>query len=172
LGIRVESKSILHCPQSRKGLGQLLDNLHYYFSVTLSRILDEMHRNPDWGINEAILSCQNRYKYLIALLKTNPEQLCISNFFPHPEVEVNTTLLVRLTLSKGCDHVALGRRNGIHVGSRQAGPQSLPSSRSLKPAEASRSRFAIISQPFFPGLATFSINLVRELTPTAWLALR
>jgi hypothetical protein len=103
LGIRVESKSILHCPQSRKGLGQLLDNLHYYFSVTLSRILDEMHRNPNWGINEAILSCQNRYKYLIALLKTNPYQLCISNFFPHPEVEVNTTLLVRLTLSKGCD---------------------------------------------------------------------
>jgi hypothetical protein len=91
--------SILHCPQSRKGLGQLLDNLHYYFSVTLSRILDEMHRNPDWGINEAILSCQNRYKYLIALLKTNPEQLCISDFFPHPEVEVNTTLLVRLTLA-------------------------------------------------------------------------
>lgn len=73
-------------------------------SLTLSRILDEMHRNPDWGINEAVLSCQNRYKYLIALLKTNPEQLCISNFFPHPEVEVNTTLLVRLTLSKGCDH--------------------------------------------------------------------
>ena len=70
-------------------------------SLTLSRILDEMHRNPDWGINEAVLSCQNRYKYLIALLKTNPEQLCISNFFPHPEVEVNTTLLVRLTLSKG-----------------------------------------------------------------------
>jgi hypothetical protein len=44
-----------------------------------------MHRNPDWGINEAILSCQNRYKYLIALLKTNPEQLCISDFFPHPK---------------------------------------------------------------------------------------
>ena len=39
-----------------------------------------MHRNPDWGINEAILSCQNRYKYLIALLKTNPEQLRLGPF--------------------------------------------------------------------------------------------
>jgi hypothetical protein len=91
--------------------------------------LDEMHRNPDWGINEAILSCQNRYKYLIALLKTNPEQLCGSDFFPQPEVEVNTTLLVRLTLSKGCDPWRWEEGTGFHVGSRQAGPQSLPSSR-------------------------------------------
>ena len=34
-------------------------------------------------------------------------------------------------------------------------PSAMPSSRSLKLAEASRSRFAIISQPFFPGLATW-----------------
>lgn len=82
----------VHAGRNSSGISQLLDNLHYYFSVTLSRILDEMHRNPDWGINEALLSCQYRYKYLIARLKTNPEQLRISDFFPHPDVEGKATL--------------------------------------------------------------------------------
>jgi hypothetical protein len=96
----------------------------------------------------------------------------MSDFFPHPEVKVNTTLLVRLTLSKGCDPWRWEEGTGSTLEADKPDPRSLPSSRSLKPAEASRSRFAIISQPFFPGLATFSINLVRELTQTAWLALR
>jgi len=65
---------------------------------------------------------------------------------------------------------ALGRRNWIHIGSKEAGPRVAAI---VSIVETSR-RLKIPIRDYLcsilPGLANFPINRISELTPAAWLA--
>ena len=63
-------------------LPALFDNLHYYFSVTVSRILHAMTVNPEWGLAEAVAHWQAKVGYVLEMLAESPQMLRISDFFP------------------------------------------------------------------------------------------
>jgi transposase len=66
--------------------------------------------------------------------------------------------------------VALGRRNWIHLGSKEAGPRVAAI---ISIGETCR-RLSLSLRDYLgsvlPGLANFPINRVAELTPSAWAA--
>lgn len=65
-------------------VGFLLDNLHYYFSITLARILHGMVDHADWGIRECIAHWNARSGYTLAMLEANPSCLTVGDFFVSP----------------------------------------------------------------------------------------
>jgi hypothetical protein len=68
--------------------------------------------------------------------------------------------------------VAIGRKNWIHLGSREAGPKVAAI---LSVVETCR-RLGIAAREYLaavlPGLSDVSIHRVAALTPAAWLATR
>lgn len=81
---------IVHEGMDVPTVGFLLDNLHYYFSITLSRILHGMVDHADWGIRECITYWNNRSRYLVGMLEDDPEHLTVGDFFvsPHSSKDV------------------------------------------------------------------------------------
>jgi hypothetical protein len=65
-------------------VGFLLDNLHFYFSITLSRILHGMVIHPDWGIPESIAYWNTRSGYLLSTLDAHPADLRVNDIFVSP----------------------------------------------------------------------------------------
>ncbi|MGD0815309.1 MAG: hypothetical protein ABSA83_17060 [Verrucomicrobiota bacterium] len=63
---------------------QLLENLHYYFSVTLSRILHGMKLNPAWQVSDSIAHWRMQYDYTVSSLETRPGILSVSDLLPKP----------------------------------------------------------------------------------------
>ncbi len=62
----------------------LLQNLHYYFCVTLSRILHGMHMNPKWNVSDSITHWRMRYDYTVKSLANRPDILQASDLLPLP----------------------------------------------------------------------------------------
>ena len=60
----------------------LVDNLQYYFSVTLSRILHGMAMRPGSEVEDSATHWQNRSAYVLDMLKAAPAALKVKDFFP------------------------------------------------------------------------------------------
>jgi hypothetical protein len=91
----------------------------------------------------------------------------LTRFLEHPEQELSNNLA-----ENSMRGVALGRKNWIHLGSREAGPKvaAIPSV-----METCRRR-GIAAREYLgavlPGLGGVSIQRIAELTPAAWAARR
>jgi transposase len=89
----------------------------------------------------------------------------LSRFLEYPELELSNNLA-----ENAMRPVALGRRNWIHVGSREAGPRVAAI---ISIVETCR-RLSLPVRDYLgsvlPGLADFPLNRVAELTPSAWAA--
>lgn len=89
----------------------------------------------------------------------------LTRFLEYPELELSNNLA-----ENSMRPVALGRKNWIHVGSRQAGPKVAAI---LSIVESCR-RLKIPIREYLagvlPGLADRPVHRVAELTPTAWAA--
>ena len=91
----------------------------------------------------------------------------LTRFLEHPELELSNNLA-----ENSMRGVALGRKNWIHLGSREAGPKVAAI---LSVVETCR-RMGTAAREYLgavlPGLADVSIHRMAELTPTAWAASR
>jgi transposase len=89
----------------------------------------------------------------------------LTRFLDHPILELSTN-----AAENAIRPVALGRKNWIHIGSEEAGPRVAAI---LSIVETCR-RLKIPVRDYLgsvlPGLATFPINRIAELTPRAWVA--
>ncbi len=87
----------------------------------------------------------------------------LSCFLEYPELELSNNLA-----ENAMRPIALGRKNWIHLGSKEAGPRVAAI---LSIVETCR-RLSLPVRDYLgsvlPGLADFPINRVAELTPTAW----
>jgi hypothetical protein len=59
---------IIHEGEEVPHVSRLLENLHYYFSVTLSRILQSMQVNPSWEVTDAITYWRTRHNHIMNCL--------------------------------------------------------------------------------------------------------
>jgi transposase len=66
--------------------------------------------------------------------------------------------------------VALGRKNWIHLGSKEAAPRVATIISIVETCRRLNIRVRDYLASVLPGLADFPINRVAELTPTAWAA--
>jgi hypothetical protein len=74
---------IIHEGEEVPHAGRLLENLHYYFSTTLSRILQSMQVNPTWEVNDAITYWRMQHNFIISsLTKENAHVLRPCHFQP------------------------------------------------------------------------------------------
>jgi transposase len=91
----------------------------------------------------------------------------LTRFLDHPELELSNNLA-----ENSMRGVALGRKNWIHLGSREAGPKVAAI---LSVVETCR-RMGIAAREYLgavlPGLSGVSIQRIAELTPAAWAASR
>ena len=62
----------------------LVDNLQYYLSLTISRILHGMSSHPGWDVTTSITHWRNRSAYVIQMLDEQPKTLQVRDFFPLP----------------------------------------------------------------------------------------
>ncbi len=89
----------------------------------------------------------------------------LSRFLEYPELELSNNLA-----ENSMRPVVLGRKNWIHLGSKEAGPRVAAI---LSIVETCR-RLSLPVRDYLgsvlPGLADFPINRVAELTPSAWAA--
>jgi transposase len=89
----------------------------------------------------------------------------LSRFLEYPQLELSNNLA-----ENAMRPVALGRKNWIHIGSKEAGPRVAAI---LSIVETCR-RLSLPVRDYLgsvlPGLADFPINRVAELTPSAWAA--
>jgi transposase len=89
----------------------------------------------------------------------------LTRFLDYPEVELSNNVA-----ENSMRPVALGRRNWIHIGSKEAGPRV---ANILSIVETCR-RLALPVREYLgsvlPGLADFPVQRVAELTPRAWEA--
>jgi transposase len=89
----------------------------------------------------------------------------LTRFLEYPELELSNNLA-----ENSIRPVALGHKNWIHIGSKDAGPRIAAI---LSLVETCR-RLKISVRDYLagvlPGLADFPANRVAELTPNAWLA--
>jgi hypothetical protein len=89
----------------------------------------------------------------------------LTRFLDYPVLELSNNLA-----ENAIRPVALGRKNWIHVGSKEAGPRVAAI---ISVVETCR-RFKIPVRDYLgsilPGLADFPVNRIAELTPSAWEA--
>jgi hypothetical protein len=89
----------------------------------------------------------------------------LTRFLDYPELELSNNVA-----ENSMRPVALGRRNWIHIGSKEAGPRV---AHILSIVETCR-RLALPVRDYLtsvlPGLANFPVQRVAELTPRAWAA--
>jgi transposase len=89
----------------------------------------------------------------------------LTRFLDHPELELSNNLA-----ENSMRGVALGRKNWIHLGSREAGPKVAAI---LSVVETCR-RMRIAAREYLgavlPGLNSVSIQRIAELTPATWTA--
>lgn len=63
-------------------LGSLLDNLQYYASITIQRIIHGMKFGPNWGVRESMAYWSAKHNYVMSRLAERPSDLRVSDFFP------------------------------------------------------------------------------------------
>jgi transposase len=89
----------------------------------------------------------------------------LTRFLEYPEVELSNNVA-----ENSMRPVALGRRNWIHIGSKEAGPRV---ANILSIVETCRRLVLPVREylaSVLPGLADFPVQRVAELTPRAWAA--
>ena len=89
----------------------------------------------------------------------------LSRFLEYPELELSNNLA-----ENAMRPVALGRRNWIHVGSKEAGPRVAAIISIVETCRRLRLPLRDYLSSVLPGLADFPSNRVAELTPKAWAA--
>jgi transposase len=89
----------------------------------------------------------------------------LSRFLEYPELELSNNLA-----ENAMRPVALGRRNWIHVGSKEAGPRVAAIISIVQTCRRLSLPVRDYLVSVLPGLADFPINRVAELTPSAWAA--
>src|SRR5271170_7125113 len=89
----------------------------------------------------------------------------LSRFLEYPELELSNNLA-----ENAMRPVALGRRNWIHVGSKEAGPRVAAIISIVETCRRLRLSLRDYLNSVLPGLADFPSNRVAELTPKAWAA--
>jgi transposase len=86
-------------------------------------------------------------------------------FLEYPELELSNNLA-----ENSMRPVATGRKNWLHLGSQQAGPKVAAIISVVESCRRLRIPVREYLNEILPGLANMSIQLVADLTPTAWLA--
>jgi transposase len=89
----------------------------------------------------------------------------LSRFLEYPELELSNNLA-----ENAIRPVALGRKNWIHLGSKEAGPRVAAIISIVETCRRLDLSVRDYLASVLPGLADFPINRVAELTPSAWAA--
>jgi transposase len=89
----------------------------------------------------------------------------LTRFLEHAELELSNNLA-----ENSMRPVALGRKNWIHVGSRQAGPKVAAILSIVETCRRLKIPIRSYLAAVLPGIADVSIHRLAELTPTAWAA--
>src|SRR6201981_3536095 len=87
----------------------------------------------------------------------------LSRFLEYPELELSNNLA-----ENAMRPVALGRRNWIHVGSKEAGPRVAAIISVVQTCRRLKIPVRDYLASVLPGLGDFPISRIAELTPTAW----
>jgi transposase len=91
----------------------------------------------------------------------------LTRFLEHPELELSNNLA-----ENSMRPVALGRKNWIHVGSRQAGPKVAAILSIVESCRRMKIPIREYLASVLPGLADTSVQRLAGLTPEAWAAAR
>jgi transposase len=89
----------------------------------------------------------------------------LTRFLEYPELELSNNLA-----ENSMRPVALGRKNWIHIGSKEAGPRIAAILSLVETCRRLKIPVRAYLAGVLPGLADFPANRVAELTPSAWLA--
>jgi transposase len=89
----------------------------------------------------------------------------LSRFLEYPELELSNNLA-----ENSIRPVALGRKNWIHLGSKEAGPRVAAIVSIVETCRRLSLPIRDYLGSVLPGLADFPINRVAELTPNSWAA--
>jgi transposase len=89
----------------------------------------------------------------------------LGRFLEYPELELSNNLA-----ENAMRPVAIGRKNWIHLGSKEAGPRVAAIISIIETCRRLNLRVRDYLGSVLPGLADFPINRVAELTPSAWAA--
>jgi transposase len=89
----------------------------------------------------------------------------LTRLLDHPILELNTN-----AAENAIRPVALGRKNWIHFGSRQAGPRIAAILSIVETCRRLKIPIRDYLAAILPGLAELPLNRVDQLTPAAWLA--
>jgi transposase len=87
----------------------------------------------------------------------------LSRFLEYPEVELSNNLA-----ENAMRPIALGRKNWIHLGSKEAGPRVAAIISVVETCRRLHLPVRDYLGSVLPGLADFPINRVAELTPSSW----
>src|SRR6202011_1475919 len=91
----------------------------------------------------------------------------LTRFLEYPELELSNNLA-----ENSMRGVALGRKNWIHIGSKQAGPRVAAILSIVESCRRLEVPIRDYLADILPGLANTSIQRAAELTPAAWIAKR
>ena len=86
-------------------------------------------------------------------------------FLKHPELELSTNLAENAMRS-----IAIGRKNWLHLGSKEAGPKIAAIFSVVESCRRLNIPIRKYLTDVLPGLANRSIQSLAELTPTAYAA--
>jgi transposase len=89
----------------------------------------------------------------------------LSRFLEYPELELSNNLA-----ENAMRPIALGRKNWIHIGSKEAGPRVAAILSIVETCRRLNLPIRDYLASVLPGLADFPVNRVAELTPSAWAA--
>ena len=89
----------------------------------------------------------------------------LSRFLEYPELELSNNLA-----ENSMRPVALGRKNWVHLGSKEAGPRVAAIVSIVETCRRLNLPIRDYLGSVLPGLADFPFNRVAELTPSAWAA--
>ncbi|QEG41268.1 hypothetical protein [Roseimaritima ulvae] len=73
---------IVHAGEETPHLRFLLDNLQYYCSVAIQRIIHGMKEDKSWGVLESSEYWNAKSRYIVESLEKTPDLLRVSDFFP------------------------------------------------------------------------------------------
>jgi transposase len=89
----------------------------------------------------------------------------LGRFLEYPELELSNNLA-----ENAMRPIAIGRKNWIHLGSKEAGPRVAAIISIIETCRRLNLKVRDYLGSVLPGLADFPINRVAELTPSAWAA--
>jgi len=89
----------------------------------------------------------------------------LTRFLGYPVLELSNNLA-----ENAIRPVALGRKNWIHVGSKEAGPRVAAIISVVETCRRLKIPLRDYLGSVLPGLADFPISRIAELTPAAWAA--